>query len=116
MNPGHSTAEGLKSVEDVLAQLKDQPLEANDLQKSKNQQIAGLILGRETVQTRASALGHAAVIGKDPNLVNTQLGLYVAVTSADIQRVAKEYLTRQHATVLLLTPPKQDEAPKGEQR
>jgi len=44
------------------------------------------------------------VIGKDPGLVNTELGRYLKVTPADIQHTADEYFVSQHATVLVLTP------------
>ena len=44
------------------------------------------------------------MIGKDPDLVNTELDHYLKVTPADIQRVAKEYFVSQHATVLLVKP------------
>ena len=50
------------------------------------------------------ALASAAVIGKDPALVNTELERYLKVTPADVQRAAKEYFESQHATVLLVSP------------
>jgi predicted Zn-dependent peptidase len=44
------------------------------------------------------------VIGKNPDLVNSELDRYLKVTPADIQRAAKEYFVQQHATVLFMTP------------
>ena len=73
-------------------------------EKAKNQEISGFILGRDTDEEKAVALASAAVIGKDPGLVNTELDRYLKVTPADIQRVAKEYFVPQHATVLTVTP------------
>ncbi len=104
MNPGHSAADGEKGVLAVLDGLKNEPVGVKELQKAKNQEISSFILGRDTDEEKAEALETAAVIGKNPDLVNTELDRYLAVTAADIQRVAKEYFVPQHATVLIVTP------------
>ena len=104
LNSGHTAEEGEKATLAVLDGLKTQPVEARELEKAKNQEISGFILGRETDEEKAVALGGAAVIGKNPDLVNTELGRYLKVTPSDIQRVAKEYFMDQHATVLIVTP------------
>jgi zinc protease len=74
------------------------------LQKAKNQEISGFILGRDTDEEKAVALAEAAVIGKNPDLVNTELAQYLKVTPADIERVAKQYFVPQRATVLFIKP------------
>jgi zinc protease len=104
MNPGHTATDGEKAVVGVLDELKNQPVAPTELQKAKNQEISGFVLGRDTDDEKAVALEEATVIGKDPNLVNTELDRYLGVTAADIQRVAKEYFVPQRATVLIVTP------------
>jgi zinc protease len=104
MNPGHTPADGEKAVLAVLDGLKAKPVDSTELQKSKNQEISGFILGRDTDEEKAVALASAAVIGKNPDLVNTELGRYLKVTPADIERVAKEYFVPQRATVLIIKP------------
>jgi len=104
MNPGHSAADGEKAVLAVLDGLKNEPVDAKELQKAKNQEISSFILGRDTDEEKAEAIESAAVIGKNPDLVNTELERYLAVTPVDIQRVAKDYFVPQHATVLIVTP------------
>jgi zinc protease len=104
MNEGHTAEEGEKAVVAVLDGLKTAPVETAELAKAKNQEIAGFILGRNTDQEKAEALGLASVVGKDSNLVNTELDRYLSATLADIQRVAKQYFVLEHATVLLVTP------------
>ena len=103
MNQGHTAEEGENGVSVVLEGLKTQPVEAAELDKSKNQEISSSILGRQTDQEKGDAIGAAAVVGKDPGLVNTELARYLNVTVADIQRVAKEYFTKERATVLVVT-------------
>jgi zinc protease len=104
MNPGHTPADGEKAVVAVLDGLKDKPVDLTELQKAKNQEIAGFILGRDTDEEKAVALASATVIGGDPGLVNTELGHYLEVTPEDIERVANNYFVPQHATVLIITP------------
>ena len=104
MNPGHTPADGEKAVIAVLDGLKTQPVDAMEFQKAKNQEISGFILGRDTDEEKAVAIESAAVIGKNPDLVNTDLERYLKVTPADIQRAAKEYFVPQRATILIVKP------------
>jgi len=104
MNQGRTAEEGEKSVVAVLEQLKAEPVGAKELEKAKNQEISGFILGRDTDESKAVALGAAAVVGKNPDLVNTELDRYLKNTAADLQRVAKEYFVAQRSTVLIVTP------------
>ena len=104
MNQGHTAEEGQKAVVAVLDELKTKPAEAREFDKAENQEISGFILGRNTDEEKAVALGAAAVIGKDPDLVNTELGHYLKLTPADVQRAAAEYFVPQRATVLLVKP------------
>jgi zinc protease len=104
MNQGHTAEEGQKAVVAVLDELKTKPAEAREFDKAENQEISGFILGRNTDEEKAVALGAAAVIGKNPELVNTELGYYLKLTPADVLRAAAEYFVPQHATVLLVKP------------
>src|ERR1700690_1037427 len=104
MNQGHSAEEGEKSLVGVLDGLKAAPVEARELEKAQNQEIAGFVLGRDTDEEKAVALASAAVIGKDPGLANTELDHYLTATPADIQRVAKDYFQSMRSTVLIVTP------------
>jgi zinc protease len=104
MNQGHTAEEGEKALVGVLDELKTAPVEAKELEKAKNQEISGFVLGRDTDQEKAEALASAAVLGKNPALANTELDHYLTVSPADIQRVAKDYFESQHATVLIVTP------------
>ena len=104
MNQGHTAEEGEKALVAVLDGLKTAPVDAKELEKAKNQEISGFVLGRDTDQEKAEALASAAVIGKNPGLANTELDHYLTISPAEIQRVAKDYFDLQHATVLIVTP------------
>jgi zinc protease len=100
MNQGHAPAEGEAEVEAELTRLKTQTVSNDELQKAKNETLRDFILSRQTVQTRGEELGYAAVILKDANLVNTELARFLAVTPADIQRVAQKYFVAQNLTLV----------------
>ena len=53
--------EGEKALVGVLDELKTAPVEAKELEKAKNQEISGFVLGRDTDQEKAEALASAAV-------------------------------------------------------
>lgn len=106
MNQGKTADQGEKEIHDILEAMKSAPVTPQELEKTKNQEIANFILGRETVQEKADAIGRYAVIGKNPDLMNTDLANYLKVTAADIQRVARDYFVATHATVLTVEPPK----------
>jgi zinc protease len=113
MNQGHAAQEGEQALDSILDGIKTQPVSAHVLEKAKNQQISDAILGRETDQEKADALGEAAVIGKNPDLVNTELSRYEAVTAAAIQHAADQYFVAQHETVLFYLPLPRPEPNRG---
>jgi zinc protease len=113
MNPGSTADAGEKALDAVLAQMKSQPVSKQELDKVKNQAISDFILGRETDQEKADAIGAAAVIGKNPNLVNTELARYEAVTAAAIQHAADQYFSPEHETVLFYLPQTQSKTGEG---
>lgn len=106
LNPGKSVPESEKALEAILDRMRGQPVEPKELEKAKNQQISAYILGRRTDQEKADTIGRATVIGQDPNLVNIALGHFLSVTTADIERVAKQYFDKSQRTVMLIQPPK----------
>ena len=106
MNQGKSLAEGEKALDGVLDTMKAEPVSAREIEKSKNQVISDFVVGRRTVQQKADAIGYAAVLGKNPELVNLDLGRYAAVTPADIQQVARKYFDPKQRTILIIEPPK----------
>ncbi len=104
LNPGHSPAEGEGEVDSILAELRNKPVSEEELDEAKNQILRDYIQGRETVRCRGEELGYAAVILKDPNLVNTEPQRFLDVTPEDIQRAARKYLVPQNMTLIEVYP------------
>jgi zinc protease len=116
MNQGKTAAEGEKEMHDVLEVMKTAPVSPSELDKAKNQEIAGVILGRETAQSKADSIGRYSVICKNPSMINTDLFNYLNVTAADIQRVAHEYFTAARSTVLTVDVPKTPGTPQNQEK
>jgi zinc protease len=87
-----------------LAKLGAAPVSAEELQKAKNQLLAGHYRGLKTLGQRANALGRYEMFyGGYEKLASVETELN-SVTAADVQRVAKQYLTPRNRTVATLVP------------
>jgi zinc protease len=104
LNHGHTPAEGEREVDSILAGLRNKPVSEEDLDKAKNQILRDYIEGRETVKRRGEELGYAAVILKNPGLVNTEPQRFLDVTPEDIERAAKKYLVPENMTLVEVYP------------
>jgi zinc protease len=88
----------------VIDGLAATPPTDDEIQKAKNQIVSRLVVGRQTMQEKADALGASASLLGDPERYNTELSKYQAVTAADVQRVVKQYLTESGETRLFIMP------------
>jgi zinc protease len=93
---------GGKSVEEVeralaaeIERIRTQPVTAAELTEAKNEIVADSLRNRETFSGRAFELGEALVRSGDPRAADLRLAAVQKVTAADVQRVARKYLTAQ---------------------
>ncbi|WP_162051401.1 M16 family metallopeptidase [Pontibacter pamirensis] len=87
-----------------IERVKTEPLTDREFQKLRNQVESNFVQQNSTVAGRAESLANYAVYFGDANLINTELQRYLNVTKEDIQRVAKEYLTKNNRVVLHYLP------------
>ena len=104
LQAGQKPEDGEKELLAEVGRLQNEAVSGDELAKSKNQLISGLVFGRQTVQDKADAIGNAAVILADLSLVNRQLAEYQKVTAADVQRVARTYFNPENRTVVYMLP------------
>ena len=107
LNSGYTPEEGETQVDAELTRLKTELVPEVELAKAKNQVLRDFILTRQTTQTRADELGYAAVVLKNPELVNTELQRFLKVTPEDIRRVAREYFVKNNETLVEVYPAKE---------
>jgi zinc protease len=104
LQPGQKPEDGEKELLAAVDKLRSEPVSEPELVKAKNQFISELVFGRQTVQDKADAIGNAKVILDDLSLVNRQLAEYQKVNAADVQRVARAYLSPENRTVVYMLP------------
>jgi zinc protease len=104
MNQGAPMAAAETALNAELTRLMTEPVSDKELEKAKNKTRAEYAFGRLSVQEKAQALGHAAVIHGDTASVNKEYDLFMKVTKEDIMRVAKMYFRPENRTVLIVTP------------
>jgi zinc protease len=93
---GKSLPAVTQALQAEILRLARQPVSAAELDKIKIQVVTGALLSRQTPEGLASAVEDAAVIGGDPNRVNTDLTALQNVSAADVQRVMQRYVVGAH--------------------
>ena len=101
---GRTTAASEAALIDELERLKREPISGAELQRTKNQFARDYIIGRMTNSQKAAHLGHAAVIHEDITTADGEFDIFMNVTQADVQRVARTYFTDQSRLVLTILP------------
>ena len=105
MNQGASIEDGEARLNAEFQRMMEEPVTEEELEKARNQMRASYIMGRQSVQDKAGALGHAAVIHQDTASANDELELFLNVNAEDIMRVTRQYLNPENRTVLTVVPP-----------
>lgn len=100
--------------EEIEKILKDGVTEA-ELDKAKNRFLTGKLMERETNDGKASALGEAVVMYRDPDRINTDLAKYQAVTAKQVKDVLNKYLNGKKKVSIEYLPEANKEAVKPQE-
>lgn len=111
---GKSLPEAEKSLNDQIENISKNGVTEAELDKAKNRFLTGKLMERETNNGKASALGEAAVIYRDPNHINTDLARYQAVTTSEVKDVLNKYLAGKKKILIEYLPEAKKEAGKPE--
>lgn len=104
LQPGITPQAGEAALIDELEKLRDEPITDRELDRAKNQFARDYIIGRESNQQKALHLAHAAVIHNDIKTADGEFDIFMNITKADVQRVARTYFTPQNRLVLTIMP------------
>ncbi len=103
--PGRTPEQVTRALIEELDKLVQAPITERELQRSKNQFARDYVLGRQTVQQKATVLAHAVVLHKgDIGTADNEFDIFQNMTAADVQRVARTYFTPQSRMVLTVMP------------
>ncbi len=110
--PGKTAEEVEQVLYAEVERLVKEPIADRELQKAKNQIESEFIFAQDSVHAQAELLGrYEAVVSW--KLLDGFLEGVRKVTAADVQRVAKQYLTQENRTVAILIPTKPEAAAAG---
>ncbi len=102
--PNKDGAKVEAALSEEIARVRDKPIEPTELDKAKNQLAAAFVFGLETVDGVATRLGEAQYVEGDWRRFIEGATRYLAVTAADVQRVARKYLVDTNLTRVTLVP------------
>jgi zinc protease len=102
--PGKSVADLEKAIYEEIEKVKAGPIEAWEIEKTRNAALRGFVGTMTSSLSRAISLSQYAVFYNDPGLINTRYQRLSSITAADVQRVAKQYLTPENRTVVITNP------------
>ncbi|HEV8021931.1 MAG TPA: pitrilysin family protein [Candidatus Lustribacter sp.] len=87
-----------------IARLHDELPASAEMDRVRTQIASSLVRSRQTYNNIAVALVRSAIERDDPGALNSDLDRYRAVTEADVQRVARRYLTPENRTTIEYLP------------
>ena len=90
--------------------VRDDTVTTAELEKAKNQYRAGAIRDRQTTMGVAEALQGALWYDGSLAEANADVARHLAVTAADLQRVARRYLDPANRVTLIVNPPQKGAA------
>lgn len=96
-----------------VARLRDTPVSDAELTEARNELVTAALRQRETAEGRAELIAQGAIIDRDPHAADRRLAAIQAVTAADIQRVARRYLTDDRSAAIRYLP-HTDTSPAGD--
>jgi len=114
--PGTQLDSMEQAVMEEIARVAATPPTAEELQRVVNGLETAFVSNLETVQNKADQLNDYEYFAGDPGFASRDLARYRALTPADVQRVAREYLQGKNHIVLSFVPQGKTELAATENR
>ncbi|HEX5601687.1 MAG TPA: pitrilysin family protein, partial [Pyrinomonadaceae bacterium] len=111
--PEHSLTELEGAVDQVIQKFITEGPTAEELQKAKSGLELSFIRGLESNLGKANQLINGAIFYGNPGYFSTDYQKTLAVTAADVKRVASQYLTRSRIVLSVVPKGKKDQASKA---
>jgi len=110
--PGKTVAQLEAALEAEVQRLQTEAVGEKELQKAKNQTVAGFYMSLDSLFYRGMLLGRLETVARWP-LIKEFVPKILQVTGEDLRRVARKYLVAENRNVGILSPIKTDK-PKME--
>jgi predicted Zn-dependent peptidase len=103
-NQGQTADTLVAALRAAIAEIAEHGITPEELAKAKNAFRRDFVFGRQTSMGIAESIQHYKHLHGDAAEINRDLDRYLAVTAADIQRVARLYLVPANATTIRVVP------------
>jgi zinc protease len=110
--PGASLDQLEQAIYSEVEGVKAGPIADTEIEKARNAAQRQFVRNLDTSLARARNLAEYALFFGDPGRINTRWDRLASLRAADVQRVAKQYLTPDNRTVVI-THPTRFAAPTG---
>lgn len=97
-------AKVLAALVEETAKIRDYPVTNEELERARTNLESDFVYRSQTVQGQSRELGYSIVVHDDPNYSEKYIRDLHAITPADVQRVARKYLTLENMTGVSLRP------------
>jgi predicted Zn-dependent peptidase len=91
-------------AQEEFAKIQKDGVDPKELARARTFLLSARLNALQSSLTRAKLLAQYELFDRRPELINTELDLYAAVTPAEIQAAAKKYLTVDKRSVLEIVP------------
>ncbi len=92
------------AIQEEVAKLATGGPRGEELRKAKNQVQSGFVFSLENAQGLAEAMGRSWIHTGTPTSFIKDVDLIEKVTAADVQRVVKQYMNPDNATIVIIPP------------
>jgi zinc protease len=92
------------TVNEEIAHIAQTPPSQDELNRVVNSMVTGFVSQLETVEGKADQLNEYLYYAGDPGHAEADLARYRAVTPADVQRVARQYVAGRNHVVISFVP------------
>ena len=92
------------AITDEIGKLAAKGPTADELRKAKNQVQSGFVFSLENVQGLAEAIGRSWILTGNPKSFLGDVENIERVSAADVQRVVKQYMSPDRATIVVIPP------------
>ncbi len=101
---GKTIKEAESLISEEIARMYSAPVTEGELKRVETSARRGAVSVRESALSRAITLANDASVYNDPNRINTETDKLMAVSAADVQRVARTYLRNDNMIVMETSP------------
>jgi zinc protease len=102
--PGASLDQLEQAIYSEIEGVKAGPIADAEIEKARNVAQRQFVRNLDTSLARARNLAEYALFFGDPGRINTRWDRLARLSAADVQRVAKQYLTADNRTVVITHP------------